>query len=541
VQTTTQTPEENSAEPAGQSARITALEAENRWLKEENLLLRRRLWGRSSEKSVIEVSPDQWQLVFNEAEACAVDAPPEPEVTTIESYQRKRGRKRLPDNLERVSDVHDLTESEKVCPHDGAALQVIGKEVSEQYHFQPARAWINEEVRLTYACPCCHGYVKTAPGPLKLLPKSVASPELLAHVTTTKFEDAVPLHRQVKQLERYGIELSVATLSNWMVAIGTAHVQPLINLLLDLLMKAALMHMDETTLQVLRSEKSATADHYMWVRLAILAATDAESERQIAIFTYSPYRNAETLQQLLDGFSGKLITDGLDLYDTYADQKELTHGCCNAHARRGFEEARQIACGEGKKSKKAAMEPDSSAARAKVALEYYRQIYKIERDIKDLTPDQKVVVRQQRSAPIMGQFKSWLDELHPKVWPESKLGKAIAYALRRWDKLCMFLEHGDMDPDNNAVERVIRQFVIGRNNWMLHKSQAGATASANLYSLLITCRINNIDAHAYLTYLFTHLPAASTIEDFEALLPWNVQRILDKQKGFAVRSRAPPD
>ncbi len=225
--------------------------------KRENAWLRARLWGRSSEKSVIEISPDQWQLVFNEAEARTFEAVEKSEITAIPAHERARpGRRKLPANLERVPVVYDLPKSEKVCPHDGTALEVMDREISEHYHFEPARAWVTEEVRLTYSCPCCRGHVKTAVAPAKLLPKSVASPELLAHVTTTKFVDAVPLNRQVQQLERYGIPISVATLSNWMVAIGTEHVVPLINLLAERALEAPLVYADETTLQVLQSEKS---------------------------------------------------------------------------------------------------------------------------------------------------------------------------------------------------------------------------------------------------------------------------------------------
>ncbi len=269
----------------------------------------------------------------------------------------------------------------------------------------------------------------------------------------------------------------------------------------------------------------------MWVRLAVWPASDGEPERRIVLFTYTPYRNAETLQRLFEGFTGKLVSDGLELYDTYADLKQLVHGLCKSHARRGFEEARQIAEGKAGKGKTEADKPDSPAGRARVALNFFRDLYRIEQQIRPLPPAEKLRARQERSAPIMQAFKAWLDELQPKVWPEGKLGKAINYCLRHWKKLCTFLEHGEMDPDTNAVERLIRRFVIGRGNWVLHKSQAGATASANLYSLLLTARINDVEPYAYLTHLFTHLPAARTVEDFEALLPWNVRGAL---------ARAPP-
>lgn len=507
------------AAAAAREDRIRLLEEENAWLKA-------RLWGRSCERSSpIELSPDQWQLVFNEAEARTFAAAAEPETTRVAAHERvKRGRRRLPEGLERVPVIYELPESERVCPHDGTVLEVMDREVSESYHFQPARAWVSEEVRLTYSCPCCRGHVVTAPGPAKLLPKSVASPELLAHVVTTKFLDAVPLNRQVEQLERYGIELTAQTLSNWMVRIGTEAIVPLRNLMIERALEAPLTYMDETTLQVLESEKSPTSEHYMWVRVAVWPAHSSEPERRIVLFDYAPYRNGETLARLLEGYRGALVTDALELYDRYANAQGLVHGLCNVHARRGFEEAREIA--EGKKGKGAPAEEHSPAARARVALDVYRELYRIEREIKSLPPDQKKAARQARSAPVMAAFKDWLEQMQPKVWSEGKLGKAIAYALRHFEKLCVFLEHPEMDPDTNAVERIIRRFVVGRNNWMLHKSQAGATASASLYSLVITASLNDLEPYAYLNHLFRQLPAARTVEDFEALLPWNVKDAL---------------
>ena len=524
------------------SARITALESDQRareeqiqLLKEENAWLRARLWGRSSEKSVIEqISPDQWRLVFNEAEARASEpAAIQPRTIEIAAHARKgQGRRKLPAHLERHPVIYDLPDSDKVCPHDGTTLTVMDRETSEHYHFERARAWITEEVRLKYSCPCCRQHVRLAPAPVKLLPKSIASPELLAHITTTKFVDAVPLNRQVKQLARYDIPISVATLSNWMLTIGGDRLVPLINLMTEQLLDAPVMHSDETTLQVLQSEKSPTSDHYMWVRLGVLPATEREAERRIVLFTYTPYRNTETLQRLFEGFSGKLVSDALELYGTYADQKSLIHGLCLAHARRGFEEARKIAEGQTKAKQADAALPNSVATRARVALDYFRDVYRIEREIADFSPADKLAVRKARSAPIMTAFKGWLDDLQPKVWPEGKLGKAINYCLNHWEKLCTFLHHGDVPVDNNPSERAIRPFVIGRNNWVLHKSQAGATASANLYSIVETCRTNGVEPYAYLCHLYTQLPNARSVEDFEALLPWNAKH---------ARARAPPD
>jgi transposase len=183
-----------------------------------------------------------------------------------------------------------------------------------------------------------------------------------------------------------------------------------------------------------------------------------------------------------------------------------------AHARRYFDEARKVG---------------SEASHAKVALDFIGKLSLVERTLWDrdhpVTPAQRIQVRQQKSAPIMTDFHAWLEALAPKVLPESRIGKAVYYALGQWQKLTVFLTHGEVPMHNNRCENAIRPFVLGRKGWLFSDTVKGALASANLYSLVETCKANGIEPHAYLTFLFERLPHLKTVEDYEAVLPWNVR------------------
>lgn len=491
--------EQSAKDLARLSAQLALVIEENRWLKQQ-------LFGRSSEKrSSKDVPLEQARLVFNEAEAIQAAGPIAVESIEIAAHVRKpRGRRRRPPaELPRIDVIHDLAPSEKVCAHDGAALVKIGEETAEEIDYTPAKLRVLRHIRLTYACPCCRQGVKTAPAPSKLLPKSAAAPSLLAHITTAKYVDGLPLHRQETQFERLGVGLSRATMARWMIELGQRHVVPLINLLNDELLGEPLIHMDETRLQVLRSDKPATSEHWIWVRAA------GPPGRRLVLFDYDPSRAGAVPQRLLAGFSGILLTDGYEAYDGVVKAQHLVHAGCLAHARRRFEEARKVA-----------PPGQSQAARA---LDYIGQLYGVERAIKELDPEAKLTVRRERSAPIVARLHDWLNDTAPHVLPQGALGKAVHYALAQWPKLTRFLTDGVIPLDNNRCENAIRPFVIGRKNWLFSDTPAGARASANLYSLIETAKANGIEPHGYLTHLYTELPRARSVEAIEALLPWNVK------------------
>jgi transposase len=206
-----------------------------------------------------------------------------------------------------------------------------------------------------------------------------------------------------------------------------------------------------------------------------------------------------------------LLTDGYEPYEAVVAAQSLVHAGCMAYVRRRFEEARKVQTAAGADS------------RARTALDYIGELYRIERTIKTAEPKQRPAVRAAHSAPLMTRFRTWLEALAPEVLPQSVLGKAVHYALKQWPKLSVFLTHPVVPLDNNRCENAIRPFVLGRKAWLFSDTTGGATASANLYSLVETARANGIEPHAYLAQVFTRLPAASALEDFEALLPWNVK------------------
>ena len=499
---------------AAREERIGLLEEENRWLKSQ-------LFGRSSEKSAAaDISPDQAWL-FNEAEALAQAAAIASESVTIPTHERqKRGRKELSADLPRVEIVHDLPEAEKVCATDGTALVRIGEQVAEQLDYQPAKLRVLRHIRPQYACPCCKMGVHCAPVPVQLLPKSLATPSLLAQITTAKFVDGLPLYRQEAQFHRLGVPLGRATMAGWMIKLGATHVVPIINLLNECLLEAPLIHCDETGLQVLKSDKAPTSDHWMWVRAA------GPPGRRIILFDYDASRGGAVPLRLLQGYRGILLTDGYEAYGKVAQTLNIVHAGCLAHARRKFEEARKASAADGQ---------------ARVALEFIRELYRIERSLTDreppCKPEERLRVRAEQSASVMHQFHAWLEVLAPKVLPQSLLGKAVHYTLGQWPKLSVFLTHADVPLDNNRCENAIRPFVIGRKGWMFSDTVPGARASANLYSLVETAKANGIEPHAYLAHLFERLPFASNVEDFEALLPWNVKSALPTSHLHALAQR----
>jgi transposase len=456
--------------------------------------------------------------LFNEAEQEADnDDEEQPTSETIEVPGHKRARpkrKPLPEDLPRVSVVHDLDDADKVCPHDGTALECIGSVDSEQFDIVPAKVQVLHHERLKYACPCCKHHIVTATMTAQPIPKSQASPGLLAFVATAKYIDGLPLYRQVEQFKRMGFERSTATLSRWMIQSGTLG-QALINLLREELLAQDYLHMDESTVQVLKeSGKAAQSTSYMWAQCSGLP------ERPIVLFDYSPSRCGEVPKQLLDGFSGYLHTDAYSGYNAVIKQQGLTQVLCMAHARRYFIEVLKAA---GINPNKLPLKPGKGARYAIKALGFIKTLYIIERRIRNEKPDERYRIRQRDSLAVLDTFKQWLDKTHPITSPETKLGKALGYALNNWTGLVRYCDDGRLVIDNNPVENAIRPFCVGRRNWLFSDSVAGAKASANLYSLISTAKANGLEPYAYLRHVFTHLPQAKCLEDIEALLPYRLQ------------------
>jgi len=521
--------------------RQVLLEEELRWLKAQ-------YYGRSTQKSdTAEENPDQ-KMLFNEAEVLAAieaaDQAHRERTTKVEAHERKRspdsGRKAIPEHFPRIVIEHDLPTDEKLCtkcavPHP---LTRIGEETRECYRFEPPKISVEQHIRPTYVCAERHEAPITAPAPPSILPKSMASPSLLAHVINSKFNLGLPLYRVSQDLSRYGMDLGPGTLGTWANTTGGEKVVPLINLMNEALLAAPFMHIDETPLQVLRSDKAVGSEHYIVVRAA------GPPGRRIILYDYIASRTTEALKQLLVGpdgpYPGKLISDGLERYDEIAAQLKLLHFGCLTHCRTMFVKARKVS------------QLPSSRTLANAAIEdHLRPLYEVERQIKALQEEHTgrgqvlpletvLALRQQQSKPRMEKFKAWVEDLLPGTPPNSALGKALGYTTRQWHKLERYLEHAEIPIDNNYIERQIKHYATGRKSWLFSYDAASAQASANLFSLVMTARANEVEPYAYLNSLFEHLPAASTVEQVEALLPWNVKALLDDPQKKKSQERSQP-
>ena len=476
-------------------------------LHEQLRLLQHHRFGRRSEK----YDPNQLDL-FNEAEVTEDSIEEsdlqadEPTVTVPAHTRKKGGRKPLPATLPRIDVIHDLPEEEKVCAHDGERLVSIGEVVSEQLDIIPAKVQVIRHIRKKYACPCCELGVKTAPLPPQPIPKSIASPGTLAQIAVSKYQDALPLYRQQTIFKRLGVELPRATLAQGMIRLGVL-VQPFINLLRDQLLEYDLVQMDETPVQVLKEPgKTASSKSYMWVQKG------GPPDRPILLYEYDPSRSQQVPLRLLEGFNGYLQTDGYEGYAAVAAQALVIQVGCWAHARRKFDEAIKA---QGKTQK-------PTPGKATKALAFIQKLYRIEALIKHDTPQARFQARQEQALPILADMRAWLNQSLTQVPPKTTLGKALYYLDHQWDKLIRYCEDGRLKIDNNPVERAIRPFVTGRKNWLFSDTVKGAKASANLYSLIETAKANGLEPYHYLRYVFKELPAAQSIADLEALLPFNI-------------------
>lgn len=354
---------------------------------------------------------------------------------------------------------------------------------------------------------CCDQGIKVTPAPARIIAKGLLTESALAWVVTSKYMDALPLYRQAALLARFGGDLSRTTLAASVVKVGEA-VQPIINLLRDHLLDADLVHADETVVQVLKEPgRKAQTKSYLW-------AQASGTGPPIRLFSYAPGRGAHPAATLYAGIKegAALMSDGYEVYGGIAAANRLTHLGCWAHCRRYFVEAEAVI-------PKASRTPDQVATQFIAAI---GELYAVESQARDFETEARRQLREAKSRTVLARIEQMLlAHLHAVV-PNSLLGKALHYLSAQWPKLIRYVENGAWPIDNNLCENAIRPFVVGRRNWLFADTVAGANASANLYSLVETCKANRIDPYGYLARLFKALPTAQTADDFEVLLPWRL-------------------
>lgn len=474
-------------------------------LTEELALARHRQFGRSSERLI-----EQELFAFDEMEAGVADAPTTELIEVdVPSHVRKirAGRKALPGNLERQEIIHDLSDEQKVC-ECGCTMSRIGAEVSEKLAIIPRRVYVERHVRPKYACTACAQeqetrHIHIAPVPASIIPRGIATTGLIASILIAKFEDHLPFYRQELQFEREGIEISRQDMANWTMKVA-GFLEPLVERMRTRLHQFPVINMDETPVQVLgEPEKTNTATSYMWL------SRGGPPGENIILYQYRRGRGTDHAKNLLNGYRGYLQSDGYAAYDAAANESGCILVGCWAHVRRKFDEA-------AKASKK--------ALSAREALGTIGRLYTIERDLREklgaeeITAEQFIYQRRERCQPVLEKLETWLANKSQTVVPSSALGSAISYAVKQWPKLIRYLDHSDLTPDNNAAERAIRPFVLGRKNWLFSGSPRGAFASSTIYSLLQTAKENGLNTWLYLNRVLSEAPR-TPIENWEQFLP----------------------
>lgn len=494
---------------ATKDEKIARYEGEVERLQEIIRGLQRQAFGKKSERWI---SQDQGELLFNEAEVEAgkpestesaeegdEDGSDNQEGIRVDAHVRKRGkRKPLPESLPRKVVTVELPLSERV-DEDGNPLKVIGKEVSEKLVYEPARMGVIEYHRLRYGRDVGDP-VKTAPPVPAIIPKGIATPSLLSGIVVHKYSDGLPLYRLEDVFKRSGVELSRGSMARWMIRAAEA-CQPIWNYLEDLFFASDYGSCDETHTQVLK-EKGRTAESrsWMWAR-----ATPAD-DKKVVLFDYDPSRSGDVAKRLLESFEGFLQVDGWGAYNWTEKREKIIRFGCNMHGRRGFEDALKNGAKHGQ-------------TLAEQGMRYYRRIYDLEKIPKEkgMTWEERFEYRQKHAVPIWEEMKEWADTNAPKVPPSSKIGEAFGYYLREHDFLRGYLQNGKLEPDNGFIERMIRKFGIGRNAWLFSDTVDGANASALLYSLVITAKVNVVNPYPALSQIFEHIPVARTGDDYERL------------------------
>ena len=488
---------------------LRVMKVERDLVKEQLKVMLRRLFGAKSEKR----DPRQGDLFLNEAEALAptpgtLPAQEDgPEIEVAGHKRQKRGRKPLDPALPRVVMRYELSEEERYCCEDGTELVEIGVEVSEQLDIIPQQIQVIRHERVKYACRRCDKSLKVAPAPLRIIARGLFTEAALAWIILSKFMDGLPLYRIAALLRRFGGDISRNTLAAGVIRIGVA-IQPVINLMRDVLLDSAVVHGDETTVQVLKEPgKAAQTKSAMWVQMN-------GTGPPVRLFSYAPGHHAEHGDKLWAGMrhGAALMSDGGAVYDAIAKANGLIHLGCWSHCRRYFIEAEEVLPKEARGVHQPATQ----------FIGLIGKLYAAEARARKMGPQQRHRLRTRYSRKVLDAIKVLLDKYLETTLPGGKLGQALGYLGNQWPKLERYVENEAWAICNNACENLIRPFVVGRKNWLFSDTVAGAKDSANLYSLIETCKAHEIDIYQYLIDLFKALPYAKTADDYEALLPWKL-------------------
>jgi transposase len=477
---------------AAQGSDILYRQAKIDKLTHELATLKRWKFGRSSEQ----LNGTQISLIEEtiEADIAAIEQElqnlaPISKTETKPRQQPKRAA--LPAGLPRVDIHHEPDSNTCGC---GCQLKRIGQDVSEKLDYTPGVFTVEQHIRGKWACANCETLIQ-APVPAQIIDKGIPTAGLLAQVLVAKYSDHLPLYRQERIFERAGVALPRSTLAQW-VGICGVQLQPLVDALKTEILRHAVLHADETPVQMLKPGNKKTHRAYLWAY-----APGAFENLKAVVFDFCESRAGEHARTFLGSWKGGLVCDD------YAGYKAgfvsgITEVGCMAHSRRKFFDLHVAA-----KSQIAGQ-----------ACTYISQLYEVERDARHLNAAERLQIRQDKSKPLADAFKEWMLLQRQKITDGSATAKAIDYSLKRWTALTQFLDDGQLPIDNNWIENQIRPIAIGRNNWLFAGSLRAGQRAAAVMSLIQSAKLNGHDPYAYLKDVLARLPTHKN-SLIEELLP----------------------
>ena len=501
----------------GLTKQTQALNDKMQLVMEQLVLSKKSRFGRSSEKmagpgQIRFMEVDGEIVFFNEAEAvCDLDAPEPDSLEPQQPKKKKQAGKREADlaglPVRRID--HYLSEKELAAEFGEKGWKQLPDAISRCYRFVPAKVEVEEHHVGVYSSKTDDRMVK-APHPKKLLPGSLVSPSLAAAVLNGKYVNAVPLYRLEKEFERYGLAITRQNMANWAIRLGESCFGPLYDYLHTLLYRYPVIQADETLVLVNKDGRPAGSKSWMWVyRSGCLY-----QKEQVILYEYQKTRNASHPRKFLKDYNGICVTDGYQVFHTLEKEKEdLKIAGCWVHCRRKFAEALEVIPKELRKQ-----------SVLDLLMSQIRAIYREEGKLSALSADERGEKRQLVVKPLVDAFFAYVKQNSGRVSKSGKAGEAFTYALNQEPYLRVFLENGDVPMDNNASERAIRGFCIGKKNWEMIDTVHGASASAIIYSISETAKANGLKPYEYFEYLLTEIPKhqdESSTDFLADLLPWS--------------------
>ncbi len=484
---------------------IAQLDAEQTRRKKTENLLRQLLAAKSGRRSE-QITDEQLALFEAELKAQGVKVedlskageggndPDDPPVSPGGGAPNTRGRRVLPAHLKRERIVHDLNEAEKHCAVCERDLREFGEEISERYEYIPAQLIVIEDVCKKYSCACT---VKTAGKPSQPIEKSTAGASLLTQVIVSKYADHLPLHRQAKIFRRSGVDLSEQTMCGWMRQCAGL-LDPLYRKLKEFVLASKVVGTDDTPVKVLDRSLPHTRKGRIWPYVG-------DRDHPAVIYDYTPTRERAGPEAFLKSYRGHLQADAFVVYDSFFldPARGLVEVGCWAHARRHFHNALV-----------------NDQARMGGVLAMIAHLYEVEKTARRnrWSGEKLRMAREQDARPTLDRLHKYLLTIREQVLPKSEAGQAIAYTLKNWTALTRYCSDGDLAIDNNATERSLRSFAIGRNNWTFFGSDNGGKTAAVLRSFISSCELVKIDPFAWFRDVLGRI-AEHPVKRIEELLP----------------------